>query len=255
MALIEPSGGGGTTKAEVAVGLAAPWAEHARRREARFRERRAKDQGVVLVDLAERRLVAQMLRGDEAAFEEFADEFLPRLHRYATSRLRGDRELVRDVVQATACKAIEKLATFRGESPLFTWLCACCRNEIASHFRRRDRRPPEVGLEDAPLAEARPPLHGEAPPDAEDRLLLGEERELVHLTLDRLPSHYALALEAKYLERRTVREIAERLELSEKAAESLLTRARAAFRDAWREVRDEGPGNEAAPSGGEGVDR
>jgi len=248
-------GGNAAQRTAVVTDLAAPWSEHARRREARFAEMRDRDRGVMVVELGERRLVARMLRGDEAAFDEFADAYLPRLHRYATSRLRGDRELVRDVVQATACKAIEKLSTFRGESPLFTWLCACCRNEIASHFRRRHRRPVEVGLEDAPLAQARPPLHGAAPPDAEDRLLLDEQRELVHLALDRLPTHYALALEAKYLERRPVREIAERLELSEKAAESLLTRARAAFRDAWREIGDEDPANGSAPTGGEGVDR
>jgi TonB-dependent Receptor Plug Domain/Sigma-70, region 4 len=49
-----------------------------------------------------------------------------------------------------------------------------------------------------------------------------------------LPSHYADALEWKYIDEAPVQEIATRLGLGPKAAESLLTRARVAFRDAFR---------------------
>ena len=62
-----------------------------------------------------------------------------------------------------------------------------------------------------------------------------EQRELASLVqrvLDHLPAHYGSVLEWKYLDELPVRDIASRLNLSEKAAESLLTRARAAFRDA-----------------------
>jgi DNA-directed RNA polymerase specialized sigma24 family protein len=59
----------------------------------------------------------------------------------------------------------------------------------------------------------------------------------VHLVLDALPAHYANALEWKYLEELSVAEIAGRLGLGEKAAESLLTRARAAFRDAFTTLK------------------
>ena len=47
-------------------------------------------------------------------------------------------------------------------------------------------------------------------------------------------SHYADALEWKYIDEIPVQEIAARLGLGAKAAESLLTRARHAFRDAFR---------------------
>lgn len=87
-----------------------------------------------------------MLTGEEAAFEEFSDGYIPALYRFAQRRL-GDRELTRDIVQETVCKAIAKLATFRGEAGLMTWLCACCRNEIAAHFRRASRRESRTGTE------------------------------------------------------------------------------------------------------------
>ena len=67
---------------------------------------------------------------------------------------------------------------------------------------------------------------------------------LVRRVLDTLPPHYADALEWKYIDEVPVQEIAGRLGLGVKAAESLLTRAREAFRDAfgtmaWRECHEQ----------------
>ena len=56
---------------------------------------------------------------------------------------------------------------------------------------------------------------------------------LVQLTLDYLPARYGDVLEWKYLQGLTMREIAERLDTTTKAVESLLTRARDAFRDGF----------------------
>jgi DNA-directed RNA polymerase specialized sigma24 family protein len=53
---------------------------------------------------------------------------------------------------------------------------------------------------------------------------------MVNTAMSQLPPHYGQALEAKYLQGKSVRELAALWRLSEKAAESLLTRAREAFR-------------------------
>ncbi len=180
----------------------------------------------------DRELVRLMLAGDEAAFEEFSDHHIPALYRYASRRLAGDRELIREIVQGTLCKAIAKLSTFRGEAALTTWLCACCRNEIAAHFRRRHWMPREVDvLESEETAAAE--LDGARPEGPEGQYLRKEAGEVVHQALDALPSHYGKALEWKYIENLPVKEIAHRLDLGLKAAESLLTRARQAFREEY----------------------
>lgn len=172
----------------------------------------------------------RMLAGDEAAFEEFADDYIPALYRYAQRRL-ADRDLTSDIVQETVCKAIASLATFRGEAALMTWLCACCRNEIAAHYRRVGRTGSEVEMtEEVGVAES-PPRPGTIPDGPEQALLRKERGELVHVALDALPPHYSKVLEWKYLDRLSVKEIAARLQLGPKAAESLLTRARNSFRD------------------------
>lgn len=65
-----------------------------------------------------------------------------------------------------------------------------------------------------------------------------EVRQLVQAALDTLPEHYGDVLEWKYVEELSVAEIAARLEMGYKAAESLLTRARGAFREAVRSVTE-----------------
>ena len=66
-----------------------------------------------------------------------------------------------------------------------------------------------------------------------------ERRELsrlVHVALDHLPPKYKEALVCKYLEGTSVEEVGRRLDLGYKAAESLLTRARQAFREGFSAV-------------------
>jgi RNA polymerase sigma-70 factor (ECF subfamily) len=147
------------------------------------------------------------------------------VYRFARRRLHGDDELTREIVQATLCVALAKLRQFRGRAALTTWLCACCRNEIAAHYRRtsRDRARAADQIVDLGALAAT----GDGPERMAMRL---EGAALVHRTLDELPRQYARVLEWKYLDELSVDQIAGRLERGQKAAESLLTRAREAFR-------------------------
>ena len=63
-----------------------------------------------------------------------------------------------------------------------------------------------------------------------------ETRQLVQSVLDRLPSRYGDVLEWKYIEGRSVEEIGELLGVGQIAAQSLLARARTAFREAVETV-------------------
>jgi RNA polymerase sigma factor (sigma-70 family) len=73
----------------------------------------------------------------------------------------------------------------------------------------------------------------ESSPLTEDILVREETREMVNATMSQLPQHYREALEAKYVSLRSVREIATARSASEKSIESLLTRARQAFRETF----------------------
>ncbi|UCF68325.1 MAG: RNA polymerase sigma factor [Acidobacteriota bacterium] len=185
-------------------------------------------------------LVQRMLAGDESAFDAFFDGHFDRLVRFALPRVHHDPDLAEEIVQETLARAIHKLHSFRGEAALFTWLCTFCRREISAHFRRRGREPSRVSLvEDQPqIKQALEALSREAT-SAEDELRRREIVRRVHVTLDHLPDKYGRALEWKYMVGLSVHEIASRLGLSGKAAESLLTRARRAFERGFRTLSGE----------------
>jgi DNA-directed RNA polymerase specialized sigma24 family protein len=63
-----------------------------------------------------------------------------------------------------------------------------------------------------------------------------EERLLIGATLTALPPQWERVLRWKYREGLSVAEIARRLAASPKAAESLLGRARAAFKEMYRQL-------------------
>jgi RNA polymerase sigma-70 factor (ECF subfamily) len=184
-------------------------------------------------------LARRMVAGDERAFNEFFDRSFPALYRFAMARMNRDADGVEEVVQAALTKATSKIATFRGEASLLTWLCTFCRHEISGFYERAGRgRPTTELIEEVPeiraALESLPALAGDDPGTSLQRK---EIVRLVHVTLDLLPDRYADALEWKYIEGLPVREIAARLALTPKAAESLLTRAREAFRDGFAALK------------------
>lgn len=184
---------------------------------------------------AERDLVDRMLSGRQDAFDEFFEQYFPQLYRFALARLGRNEDAAEEVTQEALCKVVRKLHTFRGEASLLAWMCTFCRHEISAWYRLHNREVPESSLaEDADEIRAALDSLAMEVRGPRDEVQRREVAGLVRLTLDRLPPHYGNALEWKYLEDLPVVEIARRLGLGLKAAESVLTRARAAFREAFR---------------------
>jgi len=189
----------------------------------------------VAIHLDDKRLVKQLLASDERAFDQFFTDNFARLYRFALTRLPDDREGAREVVQIAMTRAMRKLDTYRGESALFTWLCAICRNEMSDWLRQRGRDRQHIVLtEDFPEIQAavdsfRAP-HAEGPEASYQRTEIGR---LIQVALDRLPPNYGNALEWKYVEGYSVAEIAARLNLGNEATQSLLARAKRAFADVF----------------------
>jgi RNA polymerase sigma-70 factor, ECF subfamily len=181
-------------------------------------------------DHADRFLAGRLLRGDEDAFTDFFEASFAPLFRFALPRLDGDEDAAEEIVQTTLVRAVRKLSTYRGEAALLTWLTTICRREIATYYDQRKKVPPMLGLaEDLPeIRAALESLGGD-----ENLLQRRETARLVQAILDQLPFRYGDALEWKYIDGLSVAEIAVRLGVTPKAAESTLTRARGAFRDAF----------------------
>jgi len=186
----------------------------------------------------EQALVRRMLAGEERAFTAFFDGYFSRLYRFALPRLNTDAQAAREVVQATLTKAMRRMADYRGEAALFTWLCQICRREVVDYLRAHKRYTERVVLiEDS--EELRAAIDSiEAPEEFDVARNYGREElgRMVRTVLDRLPARYGDALEWKYVEGRSVEEIGELLGIGHTAAQSLLARARDAFRQALETV-------------------
>ena len=182
----------------------------------------------------DRAVARRILRGDEQAFRELFDSFFPRLYRFALARLDGDHDSASEVVQQTFCKAIDRLDSYRGEAALYTWFCQVCRNVLIDHCRAANRRKQTVVLleDQTNLRAILETLTAPAVEQPEVGAWQRDSRRLVQATVDTLPQRYGDVLEWKYVDGLAVKEIAQELDVGVKAAESLLTRARSAFREA-----------------------
>lgn len=178
---------------------------------------------------AEVRLRRRILEGEAGAAAELLDAHLTPIYQFVHFRVGRDRALVEDVVQETFLAALQSLANWDERSSLHGWLVGIAKNKVREARRKNRPIPLEDVLADsdveidAILADvAREPLPDEV-------LERRETQDLVGAALSSLPDDYQRALLAKYVEGRSTADIARSSGRTEKAAESLLSRSRAAF--------------------------
>lgn len=176
-------------------------------------------------------LAARLAQGDPAAWKELCETYGRPLYLYAYHRT-GDASAAEDVRQETLLAAVESIAGYRGEGPLFAWLCGIARRKAADELGRRGRQdlPLDAADQETWQQLERQPLPDELVERAETRAALVE-------ALWSLPEDYREALLARYVRGEGVKEIAARLSRSYKAAESVLSRAREAL---LRNLKKEG---------------
>ena len=158
---------------------------------------------------------------DDDAFRSWYDATLPRVYRYLLARCGGDPALAEELTQQTFVEALRNRRRFDGRADVVTWLVAIGRHKLIDHFRRagRDRQ--------RHLRLVSRWGYGEGGWDG------AEERQAINAALDQLSGEHRIALLLRYLDGLSVREVARALGRSESATESLLVRAREAFRHAY----------------------
>ena len=177
-------------------------------------------------------LAEKIAKGDERAFRQFFDHYYPRIYRFCARRL--TESAAEDAAQTVMIQAVRKISSYRGEAALLTWMTQIARNEVRTHYRSNARHSQLVAIEDSESVRA------EVESLAADPLLNPEfavqqqqRQQLVTLILDHLPGQYGALLEWKYIEGLSVEEIAERLETTAIAVQSMLARARKAFQQQY----------------------
>lgn len=157
-------------------------------------------------------------------FDDLVARHRDRVFRVALSVLGPGAEAdAEDVAQEAFVRAYRRLASFRGESRIGTWLYRVAFNLAVDHRRRTGRRGAEIGGE---ALDALPAPGGDPHRVARD----GESTRLVRRLLDTLPEAQRAALHLHYWMGHTVAEIAELLDVAEGTVKSYLHRGRERLR-------------------------
>jgi RNA polymerase sigma-70 factor (ECF subfamily) len=169
---------------------------------------------------SESEMIAKARLGDPAAFEEIVRTYLPRVMAIAQSLVgrAGDAE---DVAQEVFFKVHQKLANFREEASLYTWLYRVTVNTATDFLKKRSHRP--LGqveeFETLPVAD-----EGDTPLAAVSRTDLARE---IREAITEIPLPFRTVLVLREIEQLTYEEIATTMNCSIGTVESRLFRARA----------------------------
>jgi RNA polymerase sigma-70 factor, ECF subfamily len=148
------------------------------------------------------------------------DSGLPVVFGYLVRRC-GDRATAEDLSSEVFLAAADELCSGRSPRMDLAWLTGIARHKLVDHWRRQSRDERRLQAVGGELGATADPW--EAQLDA----------DLAHQVLASLPTPYRAALTLRYLDDLTVPDVAATLGRSLHATESLLTRARAAFRVAY----------------------
>jgi RNA polymerase sigma-70 factor (ECF subfamily) len=166
----------------------------------------------------------------ERAFQAFLAEGTGSVLRVAR-RLMGDEEAARDLSQDALLKAHQRLATFRGEASLKTWVIRITVNEGLKRLRRRRLKDRVTGWLRA--GQAPPAGYGLARPASPEREAgLREQMEILVRVMDQLPARQRTVLVLRYLEGLGIEEIAEVLGVGPGTVKTHLVRAVRRVREA-----------------------
>jgi RNA polymerase sigma-70 factor (ECF subfamily) len=165
-------------------------------------------------------LLNKVVRGDAAAVRTLLDDAGDVLYGFVFARVGGDAATAEDIVQETFLEAVRSAHTFRGDAALRTWLCTIARRRLARFYEQERRNS---------LAQSGLRLVGD---DHPDEGLEVDRRDEVIRALGGLAPLHRQVLVLKYLDERSVEDIAAELGRSRVQVQSLLQRARAGLRRA-----------------------
>lgn len=153
----------------------------------------------------------------EQQFQAIFQEAIRPLYRTVSRRASGDRELTEDIVQETFLRAVKAWRQDGLPAEPLAWLNRVALNLLSSHYRSSRNKQKYV---------VQSPRQGRD--DAEDSVGL---KQLLSKGLARLGGNQRAVLCAYHVEGRSTREIAEEMEISERAVEGRLRRARISLRE------------------------
>lgn len=178
-------------------------------------------------DLADDALLAQYSKGEAAAARALTTRLTPRVFAHAV-RMLGDRAEAEDVAQEAMLRLWKIAPDWRtGEAKVSTWLYRVTANLCTDRLRRKRG----VGLDD--VDEPHDPS-----PSVTERMQTRERMDALQAALLTLPERQRQAVVLRHIEGLANPEIAQILEISTEAVESLTARGKRALAQALASSRE-----------------
>lgn len=172
--------------------------------------------------MEEKKLVSQILAGNEKALRLFYHAFRPRLLTFIKGKIANDKD-AEEILQDVLLASLEALRDFSFRSSLYTYICSIANHKVIDFYRRKKIK--DVVF--SKLSDVEPLISTFfGPEDCLNEELL---RQKIKQTFRNLAPKHSRILKLKYIYGFTVTEIAQKLSISFKSAESQLFRARRAF--------------------------
>ena len=178
------------------------------------------------------RPLSRAAHSDIGAFEALMRKYNGRLFRIARSILKEDAA-AEDALQEAYVLAYRKMADFRGDAEVGTWLTRIVINQALMQLRRRKRERVVVPFDNRRAVQDRPELdvvdaRAESP---SEQALRREVRGIIERRIDELPVAFRAVFVMREIEEMTVLETAAALGIPEGTVRTRLFRARAVLRE------------------------
>jgi RNA polymerase sigma-70 factor, ECF subfamily len=169
-------------------------------------------------------LVAQVLRGDKAAFDALTLKYQHKIVKLLSRYLHNPAEIL-DVTQEVFIKAYRSLHQFRNDSAFYTWLYRIAVNTAKNYIVNQAKQPQQSEL---PLEDGEQQLSNKLKEYAspENLLLRDEIEKTVLQAVDELPEELRVAITLRELEGMSYEEIAAIMQCPVGTIRSRLYRAR-----------------------------
>lgn len=164
-------------------------------------------------------------KGDQTAFRELIEHYRPLVYRTSAKFVANvdDRD---DLTQEVFIEVWRSINKFRGDASISTWIYRITVNKALNFVQRAKRKNWYSGLlrtSDYHEPETRAD-------ETANNLLRSEGASLINMALDTLPGNQRVAFILSKAEGLSQKEVAAVMELTEKAVESLIHRARTNLR-------------------------
>ncbi len=174
-------------------------------------------------------LVERIRGGENAAWEEFVRENVPRMLAVARRLLRCEEDAA-DAIQEAFVSAYKSMGEFESRSQLCTWIHRIVVNACLMHLRKHKRTGQRQPLSSFDERARHSQLWHRSTNDPSEDAERSDLRQTVRLCIDQLPEPYRSTLMLRDIEQFNTEATADLMDCSVECVKSRLHRARSALR-------------------------